>query len=229
MSDEPLIRLLDVWKIYRIGKLEYPALRGVSLDIYKGEFLSIIGPSGSGKTTLLNLLGALDRPTKGEILFEKISLNKLSPDQLAEFRNKKIGFVFQSFNLLNHLTVVENVEIPMMVLGVPPKIRREKALKILGELLPEKVFYKRPIEISSGEQQRVAIARALANDPDVILADEPTGNLDSSNAHVVMRIFRKLRDEGKTIVMVTHNQELNSYADRVVRLRDGQIVEVIKR
>jgi putative ABC transport system ATP-binding protein len=224
-----MIEVVNVWKVYRVGKVEYPALRGVTMSVEKGEFLCIVGPSGSGKSTLVNILGAMDRPTKGEVIFEKTPLSKLSDDELAELRNRRIGFVFQTINLLNHLTVLENVELPMMVLGIPPKKRRERAIEVLSRFLPESTFYKKPLELSGGEQQRVAIARALVNNPDVILADEPTGNLDSANAQQVVKIFRELRDEGKTIIMVTHNLELANYADRVVRLRDGQIVEVIKK
>jgi len=224
-----MIEVVNVWKVYRVGKVEYPALRGVTMSVEKGEFLCIVGPSGSGKSSLINILGAMDRPTKGEVIFENVPLSKLSDDKLAELRNRRMGFVFQTINLLNHLTVLENVELPMMVLGIPPKKRRERAIEVLSRFLPESTFYKKPLEISGGEQQRVAIARALANNPDVILADEPTGNLDSANAQQVAKIFRELRDEGRTIIMVTHNLELTNYADRVVRLRDGQIVEVVKK
>ncbi|MEM0152508.1 MAG: ABC transporter ATP-binding protein [Ignisphaera sp.] len=212
-----------------MGKVEYPALRGISMNVERSEFLCIVGPSGSGKTTLLNIMGALDRPTKGEIFIENIPLSTLSDDKLAELRNRRIGFVFQTFNLLSHLTVVENVELPMVALGIPTRRRRERAIEVLSRFLPQETFYKRPLELSGGEQQRVAIARALANNPDIILADEPTGNLDSANAHLIAKIFRELRDEGKTIVMITHNIELTDYADRIVKLRDGQIMEIIKR
>ena len=226
---DALIRLDNVWKVYRMGKVEYPALRGISMNVERSEFLCIVGPSGSGKTTLLNIMGALDRPTKGEIFIENIPLSTLSDDKLAELRNRRIGFVFQTFNLLSHLTVVENVELPMVALGIPTRRRRERAIEVLSRFLPQETFYKRPLELSGGEQQRVAIARALANNPDIILADEPTGNLDSANAHLIAKIFRELRDEGKTIVMITHNIELTDYADRIVKLRDGQIMEIIKR
>ena len=226
-SSAPVIETRDVWKVYRIGKIEYPALKGITLSIRRSEFLCIVGPSGSGKSTLLNILGAMDRPTKGEVFLDNILLNKLSDDKLAELRNRRIGFVFQTINLINNLTIVENVELPMIALGIPPKKRRERAIQLLSRFLPESVFYKKPLEVSGGEQQRAAIARALANNPDVILADEPTGNLDSVNAHQIAKIFRELRDEGRTIVMVTHNLELTKYADRIVKLRDGQIVEVV--
>ncbi|MEM0005812.1 MAG: ABC transporter ATP-binding protein [Ignisphaera sp.] len=229
MIGDALIRLDNVWKVYRMGKVEYPALRGISMNVERSEFLCIVGPSGSGKTTLLNIMGALDRPTKGEIFIENIPLSTLSDDKLAELRNRRIGFVFQTFNLLSHLTVVENVELPMVALGIPTRRRRERAIEVLSRFLPQETFYKRPLELSGGEQQRVAIARALANNPDIILADEPTGNLDSANAHLIAKIFRELRDEGKTIVMITHNIELTDYADRIVKLRDGQIMEIIKR
>jgi putative ABC transport system ATP-binding protein len=228
-SSAPVIETRDVWKVYRIGKIEYPALKGITLSIRRSEFLCIVGPSGSGKSTLLNILGAMDRPTKGEVFLDNILLNKLSDDKLAELRNRRIGFVFQTINLINNLTIVENVELPMIALGIPPKKRRERAIQLLSRFLPESVFYKKPLEVSGGEQQKAAIARALANNPDVILADEPTGNLDSVNAHQIAKIFRELRDKGETIVMVTHNLELTKYADRIVKLRDGQIVEVVEQ
>lgn len=228
--NDALIRTFNIWKVYQVGKVMYPALRDISLEVEKGEFLCVVGPSGCGKTTLLNILGALDRPTKGDIFFENISLNKLSDDKLAEFRNKRVGFVFQTFNLIAHLTAMENVELPMMVLGVPSRERKKRAIEILSRFLPESSFFKRPTELSSGEQQRVAIARALANNPDVILADEPTGNLDSANKHQVVNIFREFREEeGKTIVMVTHDLEMTKYSDRIVKLRDGQISEIIRK
>ncbi|MEM2004683.1 MAG: ABC transporter ATP-binding protein [Zestosphaera sp.] len=227
MDRNVLIELINVWKVYRVGRVDYPALRGVSLSIKKGEFLSIMGPSGSGKSTLLNIMGALDKPTEGEVVFEELAMTKLPEDRLAELRSKRIGFVFQTFNLLSHLTVIENVELPMIVLGTPSKKRRERAVEVLSKFLPSSAFNKKPLELSGGEQQRVAIARALVNDPDVILADEPTGNLDSANAHMITEILRGLSNEGKTVVMVTHNTELTKYSDRVVKLRDGRVVEVV--
>lgn len=228
-SSNFIIEVNNVWKVYLVGRVEYPALRGVTMSIRKGEFLCIVGPSGSGKSSLLNIIGAMDRPTKGEVIFEDIPISKLSDDKLAELRNRKMGFVFQTINLINNLTVVENVELPMIAHDMPPKKRRERAIEVLSRFLPESVYYKRPLELSGGEQQRVAIARALANNPAVILADEPTGNLDSVNAHLIAKIFKELRDEGKTIVMVTHNIELTNYADRIVKLRDGQIIEVVEK
>lgn len=228
-TSENVFELHDVWKVYQLGKVSYPALRGITMHVKRGEFLCVIGPSGSGKSTLLNIMGMLDRPTRGVVLFNGLKVNELSDDELAELRNRRIGFVFQTFNLVNHLTVVENVMLPMIPLGVPLKERKKRAIEVLSKFLPETAFYKRPMELSGGEQQRVAIARALVNNPDVILADEPTGNLDSTNAHAVAKIFRELSDEGKTIVMVTHNVELTSYADRVVKLRDGMIVEVVEK
>lgn len=225
----PVISLSDVWKVCRVGRADYPALRGVSMDVKKSEFLCIIGASSSGKSTLLNIMGALDKPTRGEVFFEKSPLSKLSSDKLAELRNRRIGFEFQTFNLISHLTAAENVELPMIALGAPPRKRRERAIEVLSRFLPQSIFSKRSFELSGGEQQRIAIARALANNPDVMLADEPTGNLDSTNANLIARIFRELRDEGRTVVMVTHNIELTAYADRIVKLRDGQIVEIIYR
>ncbi|MCX8167860.1 MAG: ABC transporter ATP-binding protein [Ignisphaera sp.] len=212
-----------------MGRADYPALRGVSMDVKKSEFLCIIGASSSGKSTLLNIMGALDKPTRGEVFFEKSPLSKLSSDKLAELRNRRIGFEFQTFNLISHLTAAENVELPMIALGAPPRKRRERAIEVLSRFLPQSIFSKRSFELSGGEQQRIAIARALANNPDVMLADEPTGNLDSTNANLIARIFRELRDEGRTVVMVTHNIELTAYAYRIVKLRDGQIVEIIYR
>ena len=223
-----VVSLRDVWKIYRVGKIEYPALRGVTLDVYENELLAVVGPSGSGKTTLLNLIGALDRPTRGEVYIDGVSLSTLSENELAELRNRKIGFIFQQFNLISYLTALENVELPMIAAGLPARVRREQAKRLLEEVGLGDRLYNRPIELSGGEQQRVAVARALANNPSIILADEPTGNLDSKNAHQLLRLFRRLVDEGKaTIVLVTHNLELTQYCNRVAYLRDGRIERVV--
>lgn len=228
MGVEPIgavIELKDVWKVYRIGSIEYPALRGVNLSIERGSFVSIVGPSGSGKTTMLHLIGALDRPTRGEIYVDGIPISRLGEDKLAEFRNKTIGFVFQQYNLVPYLSALENVELPMMVSGISAAERRRRAMWLLEHLgLGDKVW-KRPLELSGGEQQRVAIARALANNPKIILADEPTGNLDSSNAKIVVDMLKKVnREMGVTVVVVTHNMEVAEATDRIIYLRDGIVV-----
>ncbi len=222
-SDKPVIELIDLKKIYYSNGIPTPALRGVNLRVMDGEFLAIVGPSGSGKSTLLNMIGVLDRPTSGKVFIDGIDISKLSDDGLAELRNKKIGFIFQTYNLLARISVLRNVELPLIVRGVSPQERRKKALNALEEVgLKDKAFNK-PTQLSGGEQQRVAIARALVSDPKILLADEPTGNLDSTNAKIIAEIFNKLNHKGRTIVMVTHNMEMASYAKRIVYLRDGMI------
>lgn len=219
----------DVWKIYKVGIIEYPALRGANLSIRDGEFVAVVGPSGSGKSTLLHILGGLDKPTKGRVIVEDVDIAQLNSAKLAEYRNKVIGFVFQFYNLLPYLTAIENVELPMSISGVDPETRRAKALEILDIFGLRKMAFKRPYELSGGEQQRIAIARALANNPKIVLADEPTGNLDSKNAELVVRSFKRLADErGMTVVMVSHNVELTKYCDKIVKLRDGEITEVLE-
>jgi len=222
-SDKPVIELIDLKKIYYTNGIATPALRGITLKIMDGEFVAIVGPSGSGKSTLLNMIGALDRPTEGRVLIDGIDINKLSDDGLAEIRNKKIGFIFQTYNLLARISVLRNVELPLIVRGIPAQVRRKKALSALEEVgLRDKAFNK-PTQLSGGEQQRVAIARALVSDPKILLADEPTGNLDSANAKIIAELFSKLNRKGRTIVMVTHNMEMASYARRIIYLRDGMI------
>lgn len=220
-----VVELHNVWKIYRVGPVEYPALRGVSLSIEEGDFIAVVGPSGSGKSTLLHIMGTLDRPTKGEVYIEGNSVSSLSDSGLARLRNKYIGFVFQQYNLVPYLNALENVELPLVASGAPLRQRRERAKGLLEELgLGDKIF-KKPFELSGGEQQRVAIARALANDPKVILADEPTGNLDSYNAKIVVDILKRINSErGVTIVVVTHNMEVAEAAEKMIHLRDGRIV-----
>lgn len=228
MSDAHII-INDVWKVYRAGKVEWPALRGVNLEIKRKTLTTIIGPSGSGKTTLLNLIGGLDKPTKGSILVDGVDIAKLNGSKLASYRNKYVGFVFQTYNLLNYLTVLENVELPLAIKGISSRERRRAALQILEVLGLKDMIGKRPVELSGGEQQRVAIARALVNMPNLILADEPTGNLDSRNAQIVVEMFKKLVTEyGRTVVMVTHNIELTKYADVIVKMRDGKVLEVVE-
>ena len=226
-NTEYAIEVIDVYKDYVVGPIVVHALRGVSLKVKRGEFVAIMGPSGSGKSTLLNLLGALDKPTKGKILIDGIDISKLSDDELAEFRNKKIGFIFQAYNLINRTKVLRNVEMPSIVAGIPKKERIEKAkklLKIVG--LDESTFNRRPIYLSGGQQQRVAIARALMNDPTIILADEPTGNLDSKTGKEVMNYLRMLNEKlGVTIVVVTHDRSVAEMADRILHIKDGKIVK----
>ncbi|MEM1518160.1 MAG: ABC transporter ATP-binding protein [Nitrososphaerota archaeon] len=219
-----MLEIIDLWKIYKTRSIEYPALRGVNLRLERGEFLAVVGPSGSGKTTLLNLIGALDVPTRGEIILDGVSYGSVGKGGLVELRRNKIGFIFQTYNLLSQLTSLENVELPLIAQGVSPRVRRERAMKLLERLgLAEKAD-KKPWELSGGEQQRVAIARALINNPSLILADEPTGNLDSKNAVAVAALLREVNEvDNKTIVLVTHNMEVARYAERIVYLKDGTI------
>ncbi len=225
MKANSLIELRDVWKVYRLGKVEVPALRGVSLTLNEEEFLAVMGPSGSGKSTLMHLMGCLDLPTRGQVLFAGREISRLRSGQLAEIRGREIGFVFQTFNLVYTLTALENVELPMVFQGVPRRQRRQRAAKLLEQVGLGERMNHRPNELSGGEQQRVAIARALANDPRVLLADEPTGNLDSEAGAKIMQLLKQLNEEGRTVVVVTHNPEAAGYARRKVHLRDGQIVE----
>ena len=221
----PIVKLENVEKIYKMDHVEVPALRGVSFEIEKGEYVSIMGPSGSGKSTVMNLIGALDRPTRGMILIDGNDISKLKDDQLAIIRRKKIGFVFQQFNLISKLMAIENVEMPMWFAGLPKAKRVKKAAKLLRLVGLEKRMKHRPTELSGGERQRVALARSLANDPEIILADEPTGNLDTKSGTEVMKIIETLNNEGKTIIIVTHDIEFGERANRMIKLRDGLIVK----
>ena len=219
----PVVRLRGITKTYRIGKeIEVHALRGVDLDIFPGEFVAIMGPSGSGKSTLMNVLGCLDAPDAGTYELAGETVAAMNDDQLAGIRNKRIGFVFQTYNLLPRLNAVENVELPL-VYGGDRKGRRERAVDALGQVnLADRVNH-RPSELSGGQQQRVAIARALLNDPAMILADEPTGNLDSRSSAEILAIFQRLNSLGKTVVMVTHEPDVAAHCRRVVRMRDGVV------
>ena len=222
----------DLSKIYEIGKVKYPALRGLDVTFHKGEFVAVVGPSGSGKSTLLHLVGGLDKPTSGRVIVDGSDLSKLSSNKLAEYRNRKVGFVFQFFNLIQYLTAIENVGLSMSIAGIDPKTRKLKAMEFLKMFSLQDKAFKKPTELSGGEQQRVAIARALVNEPNLILADEPTGNIDSESSKVVVEAFRRLVDEkGVLVIMVTHNLELTKFCDRIVKLKDGWLdsVEVVAK
>jgi putative ABC transport system ATP-binding protein len=219
----PLIQLENISKIYNSEEIKTIALNGVSLKINEGEFTAITGPSGSGKSTLLHILGLLDRPTSGEYIFENKNIMNLSDEELALFRNEKIGFVFQAFFLLSSITVLENVKLPLLYSKVDEKKWNELALNALEEVGLSKRLNHFPTQLSGGEKQRVAIARALINNPSIILADEPTGNLDSKSAMQIIKIIKSLNDQGRTIIVVTHESYLANITRRIIRLRDGQI------
>jgi len=222
------LETVNLSKAYSIGVTEVWALRDFSISVKKGEFLAVVGPSGSGKSTLLNLLGALDRPTKGRILVDGIDMAVLNGLQLARLRNLKIGFIFQSFNLMNRMTVIRNVEVPAMVSELSKEERRKRSTALLKAVGIADKAYRKPTALSGGEQQRVAIARALINDPSFVLADEPTGNLDTKTGRQIFSLLKEVsREKGATIVVVTHNMELAYETDRVVHLRDGMIEKVV--
>jgi len=216
-----MIELNNIIKVYRAGRTEVPALRGINCRIESGEMISITGPSGSGKSTLMNILGCLDKPTSGRYLLEEIEVSKLNDNELAEIRGKKIGFVFQSFNLLSRNTALANVELPLIYSGSGN--RRQRALQALESVGLAHRAKHRPSELAGGEQQRVAIARALINNPSLILADEPTGNLDTQTSKEIMLLFQQLNQQGITIVLVTHEADIAAYTQRTIKIRDGQI------
>jgi putative ABC transport system ATP-binding protein len=222
-----LLELRNVSKVYHLGGEEIRALDDVNLDIESGEFISIIGPSGSGKSTLMHILGCLDSPTSGTIQLDGTMIQSASPRLLAGIRNRKIGFVFQFFNLLPKLNVLQNVELPMIYAGTSTRERREKAMAALHMVDLENRSKHRPSQLSGGQQQRVAIARALVNNPRIIFADEPTGNLDSHTGEVILQLFRKLSGEGRTIILVTHDPEIAAVTPRRIEIRDGRIAERI--
>jgi len=221
----PLVELRNVSKIYKLGEEEIRALDDVSLDIEAGEFISIIGPSGSGKSTLMHILGCLDTPTLGTIKLDGIMIQHASARQLAALRNRKIGFVFQFFNLLPKLNVLQNVELPMIYSGIGGSERRKRAMAALEAVDLANRSKHRPSQLSGGQQQRVAIARALVNDPKIVFADEPTGNLDSHTGEAILKLFRKLSTEGRTIVLVTHDPEIAAVTPRKIEIRDGKIAQ----
>ena len=220
-----MIVMEDVKKTYRMGEIDVAALRGVSLQVGKGEFVSIMGPSGSGKSTLMNVIGCLDVPTTGSYELDNVPVGGLSDNQLAEIRNKKIGFVFQTFNLLPRESAVHNVELPMVYSDIPEGKRREAAHRMLEAVGLADRAKHRPAEMSGGERQRVAIARALVNSPSILLADEPTGNLDSRTGEEIMELVQKLNDDGITIVLVTHERHIAAFSRKIIRLRDGLVEE----
>jgi putative ABC transport system ATP-binding protein len=220
-----MITLKDIVKIYKSGDIELKALSGINLTVEDGEFVAIMGPSGSGKSTMMNILGCLDTATSGEFLLDDLNINHAREDELADIRNRKIGFVFQSFNLLSRTTALENVELPMLYNGVSAKERRNRAIKALDAVgLSARVHHK-PNELSGGQQQRVAIARSLVNNPVILMADEPTGNLDSQSSIEIMNIFQQLNAMGITIVLVTHEPDIAKYSKRIIHFKDGHIAQ----
>jgi putative ABC transport system ATP-binding protein len=225
----PLIETRDLWKTYVMGQEEIHALRGVSIPIERGEYVAIMGPSGSGKSTLMNLIGCLDTPTKGSYLLNNKEVASMNDDELARIRNEEIGFVFQTFNLLPRATALHNVELPLVYAGMKSAERQQRAREALGkvELLDRSTH--RPNELSGGQRQRVAIARALVNNPSILLADEPTGNLDSKTGNEIMGVFERLHTAGNTIVLVTHEADIAAYAHRVISIRDGQVEKDVQR
>ncbi|MGH9535237.1 MAG: ABC transporter ATP-binding protein [Terriglobales bacterium] len=218
-----VIRTQNLWKIYQMGSEQVPALRGVNLQIYRNEYVAIMGPSGSGKSTLMNLIGCLDTPTRGEYWLSGHLASALDDDELARIRNQEIGFVFQTFNLLPRTSALHNVELPLIYAGVPPAERAERALQTLRQVDLEARIHHKPNELSGGQRQRVAIARALVNRPSILLADEPTGNLDSTTSNEIMVLLQVLWEQGNTIVLVTHEHEIAEHAHRVIHIRDGQV------
>jgi putative ABC transport system ATP-binding protein len=223
MTTTPIIRLQDIRKSYFMGHQALPVLKGVSLDINKNEYVALMGPSGSGKSTLMNILGCLDTPTSGTYILNGQNVSMMPDDALADVRNIEIGFVFQQFNLLPRLTALENVALPLVYAGTPKKERLERAMQVLEKVSLTDRSHHKPNELSGGQCQRVAIARALVNNPSLILADEPTGNLDTKTSIEIMDIFSQIQASGNTVVLVTHEEDIANYAHRIVRLRDGVI------
>ena len=218
-----IVELHKVVKAYTTGNVEFQALRGIDFGLKRGEFVAVVGPSGSGKSTLMNIVGCLDVATSGQYFLEGQAVNKLSHNELADIRNRKIGFVFQAFNLLPYATAFENVEVPLLFAGAKGRVRRKRVTELLNRVGLGDKLNNKPTEMSGGEMQRTAIARALANDPDIILADEPTGNLDSKSGGEIVKIFQELWDSGKTIVIITHDVNIAKKTERVIKLKDGLV------
>lgn len=221
--ESAILNLTDIRKSYYLGKQELPVLKGITLDIYKNEYVALMGPSGSGKSTLMNILGCLDSPTAGKYILNGKDVSRMEDDELAAVRNKEIGFVFQQFNLLPRLSAAENVALPLIYSGINKKDRILRAEAVLEQVKLEDRMHHKPNELSGGQCQRVAIARALINNPSIILADEPTGNLDSKTSYEIMDILGKIHSNGNTVILVTHEEDIADYARRVIRLRDGVI------
>jgi putative ABC transport system ATP-binding protein len=224
-----LIETVDLWKTYVMGAEEIHALRGVSILIERGEYVAIMGPSGSGKSTLINLIGCLDTPSKGSYLLNGKQVSQMNDNELARIRNEEIGFVFQTFNLLPRATALHNVELPLVYAGVPAKERLDRAKQALNKVELAERMSHRPNELSGGQRQRVAIARALVNNPSILLADEPTGNLDSKTGVEIMAVFKKLHEAGNTIILVTHEADIAAYAHRIIHIRDGQVEKDVQQ
>ena len=218
-----ILQLENICKSYYLGKQELPVLKGITLDIFKNEYVALMGPSGSGKSTLMNILGCLDSPTGGKYILNGKDVSRMPDDDLAEVRNKEIGFVFQQFNLLPRLTAAENVALPLIYSGVSKKERIERAAAVLNKVKLDDRMHHKPNELSGGQCQRVAIARALINNPAIILADEPTGNLDSKTSYEIMDILGKIHADGNTVILVTHEEDISHFAHRLIRLRDGSV------
>ena len=220
---QSIIHLENIKKSYYLGKNELPVLKGITTDVFKNEYVALMGPSGSGKSTLMNIVGCLDTATAGTYILNGKDVSRMEDDDLAEIRNQEIGFVFQQFNLLPRLTAAENVALPLIYRGIPKKERMERALETLKKVKLEDRSHHKPNELSGGQCQRVAIARALINNPSIILADEPTGNLDSKTSYEIMDILGKIHDEGNTVILVTHEEDIASFSHRIIRLKDGLI------
>lgn len=223
-----IIHLENIYKSYYLGKNELQVLKGINLDIFKNEYVALMGPSGSGKSTLMNILGCLDSPTRGRYLLNGKDVSRMMDNDLAEVRNKEIGFVFQQFNLLPRLTAAENVALPLIYSGISKKERVERSLEALSKVRLDDRSHHKPNEMSGGQCQRVAIARALINNPSIILADEPTGNLDSKTSYEIMEILGKIHNDGNTVILVTHEEDISHFAHRIIRLKDG-VVETDRR
>ena len=224
-----LIETVDLWKTYQMGTEEVHALSGVSIKIERGEYVAIMGPSGSGKSTLMNLIGCLDTPSKGSYLLNGKQVSQMNDNELARIRNEEIGFVFQTFNLLPRATALQNVELPLVYAGVPSRERQQRATRALQKVELTDRMTHRPNELSGGQRQRVAIARALVNDPSILLADEPTGNLDSKTGAEIMALFARLHEAGNTIVLVTHEADVAAFAHRTIHVRDGQVEKDVRQ